>query len=127
MNCEDVKFGSGDCAYNIMLPYLVDGKPKTVTVDKCLLFEVVSLWESGIKTTGCCCGHGETMLAVISVKPEYNDKMRELGYKKHKLVENAYIPKTGIEYGYIDKGFNWWDKPVSEQTLREAGVEVDDG
>ncbi len=128
MMCGDIGFGTYDCAYNIMLPWLTkfpwedesERRGKYVAIDKCLLKEVVGLWEMGIKTTGCCCGHGKPELAFIGVAPEYIERMKELGYAvQHNPCrpgdEDSFVPKTAIEYGEIDKGFNWWDeKEVSD-------------
>ena len=122
MLCKDVGFGTYNCAYNIMLPYLVKDptepeaapQPKTVAVDKCLLPEILRLWEAGIKTTGCCCGHGQANMAFIGVRPEYIDRMKEMGYKVffnscRPGDEASFIPMTKLEYGDADRGFNWWD------------------
>lgn len=127
MNCKDIKSGSYDCAYNIMLPYLVKdptepNKPqhtKWVSVDKCLLPEILQLWEKGIKTSGCCCGHGR-LEPFIGVMPEYISQMKELGYETQfntcrPADEDSFIPKTEFKYGSADKGFNWWG--------RERGIE----
>lgn len=119
MNCTEIDFGTYNCAYNVMLPYLVnDGtgkmKSKTVAVDKCLLPEILRLWEEGIKTTGCCCGHGRND-PFIGVKQEYIPQMKSLGYSvAHNPCrpddEDSFVPKTKIQYGSADKGFNWWDE-----------------
>ena len=122
MQCKDVGFGTYNCAYNIMLPYLVKDptepeaapQPKYVAVDKCLLPEILRLWEAGIKTTGCCCGHGRPEMAFIGVRPEYIDRMKELGYTVFYNScrpgdEDSFIPMTKLEYGDADRGFNWWD------------------
>ena len=122
MLCKDVGFGTYNCAYNIMLPYLVKDptepeaapQPKYIAVDKCLLPEILRLWEAGIKTTGCCCGHGRADMAFIGVRPEYIDRMKEMGYKVafnscRPGDEDSFIPMTKLEYGDADRGFNWWD------------------
>lgn len=117
MKCSEIGFGTYNCAYNIMLPYLVDSdsakQSKTVAIDKCLLSEVVSLWEQGIKTTGCCCGHSKQG-AFIGVKEEFIPRMKELGYKVRLNAcrpddEDSFVPKTKFKYGEANKGFNWWD------------------
>lgn len=123
MKCEEIEFGTYNCAYNIMLPWLVKDpcdpdapkEPMTVCVDKCLLPEVVSLWERGIKTTGCCCGHGKSDMAFIGVSEENIEKMKELGYEVafnpcRPNDEDSFVPKTKLKYGDADKGFNWWDE-----------------
>lgn len=123
MECRDIGYGTYDCSYNIMLPYLVtdplnpDEKPrtKTVCIDKCLLPEIVKLWELEIKTTGCCCGHGNSKNSYIGVLPEYIERMKALGYKVRfnpcrPCDEDSFIPKTIIQYGSAERGFNWWDE-----------------
>lgn len=114
MKCEDIGFATYDCAYNIMTPWIGDdGVAHMIAVDKCLLTEVVSLWEKGIKTTGCCCGHDKGK-PFIGVRPEYIQKMKDLGYQVQENDcrpgdEDSFIPKTIFHYGDADKGFNWWD------------------
>lgn len=127
MKCSDIGFGTYDCAYNIMLPYLVSDptepdaapQPKTVCIDKCLLPEILFLWENGIKTTGCCCGHGKRDMAFIGVIESDIPKMKALGYKVwfndcRPGDEDSFVPQTRIHYGEINLGFNWWDVGVEE-------------
>lgn len=104
----------GRCAFAVSLPYMVThvgatplAKPekKTVSIDRCLLYEVSLLWERGIKTTGCCCGHGKAP-AYISVKEEFTDVMKRLGYKpiKNELRpedRTMFKPQTHLRYGTI--------------------------
>ena len=117
MKCADIQFGTGECAYNIHQPWLVEGKPYMANIDKCLLPEILRLWEIGIKTTGCCCGHGkpEMQPPYIGVREEYIGQMKAMGYEvqpnKHNPgAEDSFKPKTKLVYGDADKGFNWWDK-----------------
>ncbi len=122
MKCIDVKEGTYNCAYNIMLPYRVKfdwedeskAETRTVAIDKCLLPEVLNLWEMGIKTTGNCCGHGQSDKSFIGVKDEFIPKMKELGYTVWKNPfrpddEDNFIPKTILNKENANCGFNWWD------------------
>lgn len=88
-----------------------DDYKETVGVDACLAEEIKSLWKQGIKTTGCCCGHGRN-LGFIEVRDEYISEMEKLGYQ-HYIYEDefggaerkdAFIPKSyGHEYaGYSE-------------------------
>jgi hypothetical protein len=52
---------------------------KTVSIDKCLVKEIKSLWKLGIVTTGCCCGHKQH-LPYIGVEDEYIETMKTMGY-----------------------------------------------
>lgn len=115
MNCSDVGFGTYNCAYNIMPPFKTgfNNEYKYVAIDKCLLKEVISLWEKGIRTTGCCCGHGK-LEPFIGVEFDDIQKMKDLGYKvqfnKYRPNDDdSFYPKTIINYGEINKGFNYWD------------------
>ena len=123
MNCGDIEFGTYDCTYSIMLPwptkFLWEAESERchryVAVDKCLLPEILKLWEMGIKTTGCCCGHGKQKLAYIGVSPEYIPRMKELGYQVQFNScrpddEDSFVPKTELKYDSADKGFNRRDK-----------------
>lgn len=128
--------GNGDCTYNIMLPYYVRTcgdadvapEPKTVNIDKCLLREVLDLWEQGIKTTSVCCGHGKLVHRHISVMPESVDKMLALGYRPQRFMADkqgaSFFPQTlAVFHLDIDKGFNWWtEQPLNkEATSQEVG------
>lgn len=111
IQCEDIDYGTYQCAYHIYVPWLCklpyehdsQKKPKVVSIDKCLLPEVLRLWEMGIKTTGCCCGHGRSK-PFISVAFEDIQKMKELGYKVQynscrPYDEDSFVPKTELRYG----------------------------
>lgn len=137
MICENIGFGTYNCAYNIMLPWLTKDplspdsppKPHTVAIDKCLLPEIIRLWEMGIKTTGCCCGHGKQYMAFIGVVPEHITRMKDMGYKVQFNPcrpddEDSFRPKTELQYGFADKGFNWWD---NYSTILNECEEVSDG
>ena len=106
MKCNKAKIGTYDCVYCIMPPFetgCFEKKFKFVSIDKCLLREILDLWEQGIKTTGCCCGHGTTE-AYIGVEFEDIDKMKALGYKiqynpSRPNDEDSFYPKTLVDYG----------------------------
>lgn len=65
---------------------------KQVSVDACLADEIMHLWERGIITTGCCCGHnkGEPYIGVL---PEFERVMVSIGYKPTGH-ESTFYPKT---------------------------------
>lgn len=72
-----------------------------IIVDECLAEEIQYLWSQGIKTTGCCCGHG-CDLGFIQVDSDSIKKMKELGYQHYLYIDkindgtrlDAFIPKT---------------------------------
>lgn len=51
-----------------------------VAVDECLQDEILYLWSKGIKTSGCCCGHGQYD-GFINIFDESIDDMISLGYE----------------------------------------------
>lgn len=108
--CADVPFQTYECCYHITLPWLCKypwedddmKEPMTVSIDKCLLPEILELWEIGIKTTGCCCGHGKHD-AFIGVDFDDIQKMKDLGYEVYHNEcrpndEDSFIPKTVLCY-----------------------------
>ena len=111
IRCEDIDYGTYQCAYHIYVPWLCklsyeddsQKKPKLVCVDKCLLPEILKLWEMGIKTTGCCCGHGRTA-PYIGVDFVDIQKMKDFGYQVQYNPcrpddEDSFVPKTKLYYG----------------------------
>lgn len=81
-------------------------------LDRCVAEEVMQLWILGIKTTGCCCGHGKDN-SYIGVVDEDIEKMRIMGYKNrhnkcrpndkdsfipmgHKNLSRVYGGKDGV-------------------------------
>ena len=117
MRCRDISFGTYDCSYGIWTPFKCgyDNEFKLVAIDKCLIKEIIDLWEHGIRTIGCCCGHGDAKQAFIQVELEDIPKMKALGYEEHfdacrPTAKDAFNPKTVLTYGEIQKGFNLWEE-----------------
>lgn len=88
-NCKNIKIGSYD--NQIMLPIpkhmkeyknnrIEAGLTPFICIDKCLEKEIEYLWDLGIKTTGCCCGHN-VHKGFIGVYNEDIENMKELGYE----------------------------------------------
>lgn len=109
--CVGIPFQAYECCYHITLPWLCEDSwgedkslkvPTVVSIDKCLLPEILELWEMGIKTTGCCCGHGKHG-AFIGVDFDDIQKMKDLGYEVYYNEcrpddEDSFIPKTVMKY-----------------------------
>ncbi len=80
-----------------------ESKPKTrVTVDRCLAPEIRTLWHVGIRTTGCCCGHGGS--GFIGVVDDDIPAMELLGYEHaphptYPERRDNFIPKTKVPDG----------------------------
>lgn len=91
--CDNIPYGSYICYKPI--------EELGINVDKCLVSEIKSLNEHGIKTVGCCCGHGKSQ-GYIQVRRGYGNKMEALGYEKLPIDENGnghncFKPKSKIE------------------------------
>lgn len=77
---------------------------KGVSIDRCLADEVSGLWERGIETLGCCCGHGARTASYIQVVPEHCAAMGDMGYRRQPEIvlpggdvmgSWCFRPKTG--------------------------------
>lgn len=54
---------------------------RILSLDRCLIPEVQSLWVRGITTVGCCCGHMRAD-PYIQVNQFDSEAMRRLGYRQ---------------------------------------------
>lgn len=89
-----------------------DDYKDAIQVDLCIAGEIVWLWDEGIKTTGCCCGHGKN-LGYIQVTDDCIEKMRALGYQNYIYPDefggierkDAFIPMSTfhIHEGYSEE------------------------
>ena len=103
--CKNVEIGSYDNqiivdAPKFMLPLvncLGEEKEPKICLDKCIANEVLSLWNLGIRTVGCCCGHNKAK-SYIQVKDVCIDKMIELGYVGPFNI-NCFTPKS-VKFNY---------------------------
>ena len=74
------------------------GLSPKICVDACLESEIKQLWDLGIKTNGCCCGHNK-LIPFIGVFEEDIDKMLQMGYVTQTNPTNlerydSFYPKT---------------------------------
>lgn len=93
------------------IPYNSSKGYKTeIPVDDCISEEIKDLWNKGIKTAGCCCGHGIS-LGYIQVTDDCIEAMEQLGYE-HYIYQSefggverkdAFIAKT---YGHNYDGYS---------------------
>jgi hypothetical protein len=52
-------------------------------IDPCIMAEIQSLWDAGILTHGCCCGHNSAdakCFPFVNVADEHIEEMLALGY-----------------------------------------------
>ena len=83
--CENVEVGTYANQINIIPPEW--SSREFISIDRCLKEEIEYLWDEGIITHGCCCGHKE-VLPFINVEEEQYERMIELGYT---LLTNPHI------------------------------------
>lgn len=132
--------------HNFLLKNIIIGtklediyKNDEILIDKCLAQEIQTLWQKGIHTRGCCCGHGKE---TGSIEVERTDlgKMIELGYEWYtdypdefggKNRFDAFIPKSkcycGIKEKRIVETINkniTSTKPISVIFIRSNGEEL---
>lgn len=83
-----------------------------IEIDACLKEEIEKLWSKGIKTCGCCCGHGRN-LGFIQVSDENIESMKKLGYTNYIYPikfggsdrKDAFIP---MMHSHIYDGYSKW-------------------
>lgn len=86
--CNNVELGSYDNQVTLKRPEHMQGRQEgssgdTICVDACIENEIKWLWELGVHTTGCCCGHNK-IDGFIGVIDSDIDFMLELGYTVQK-------------------------------------------
>jgi hypothetical protein len=70
---------------------LQKGYEPTVCVDNCIVDAIDQLWDRGIETTGCCCGHNFER-AWVNVHPDDYIAMFELGYEQRPVeVRDGHV------------------------------------
>jgi hypothetical protein len=80
-----------------------------IRVDRCIAKEIQWLNAQGIRTEGCCCGHGKSYPEAL-IKPSSIFKAKELGY--------IPIPYPNSEYFEIELKSDEAHKcPVKENSL----------
>lgn len=101
--CDNMKTGSYKNKTVLKIPKELNLYKEVthVTVDTCMVSEILDLWAKGIGTYGCCCGHNKH-LPMINIREEDLDKVAKLGYvvqtnfngrENIKRVDTIY-PKT---------------------------------
>jgi len=99
--CINVKTGSYDNQVVLKAPDHMANRDigscmtarETFCIDKCIAEEVQSLWDLGITTVGCCCGHNKP-IGYIQVIQEDINQMIELGYEIDTGSIGAFFTKT---------------------------------
>lgn len=108
-NCRQITL---KCPEKLIPVNIGKGYREKITMDACISYEVHDLWKKGIRTMGCCCGHGR-MLGFIQVVEDDITKMEGLGYQHYiyqdrfggKERKDAFIPKCNkhIYDGYTER------------------------
>ena len=73
--CKNIGMGTYDNQVRLTTP-----QGKIVGIDTCISTEIFQLWDLGITTIECCCGHNKQRGYVI-VEEKDIPKMLELGYQ----------------------------------------------
>lgn len=100
-DCQGVEIGSCDNQVELPRPPHMpasEGAASTICVDACLAEEIQALWQQGITTTGCCCGHNR-LPGFIGVTDDDIPRMLALGYRvAHNKMrpgdDDSFYPKS---------------------------------
>lgn len=89
--CKNIDIGS----YKNQVTLINWWNGNYVCVDKCLMDEILELWDEQIQTTGCCCGHNKAIPYINTLETDF-EKMIELGYRwwKNEYGVICYEPKS---------------------------------
>lgn len=99
--CKDSPIG--ECKCYVEIKSTPQSGIKSICVDTCLQDEVYNLIKKhGIRTLGCCCGHG-TNAPYIQVDEHDVEDMVMMGYKQLPIDENGngkwcFKPKTFLDF-----------------------------
>lgn len=88
--CKNITFGSKECEKQKVIlptPKQWNCSKEAICIDPCVVDEIKILWQYGVRTYGCCCGHNITE-SMVNVDDKDIDFMIKLGY-----VQN-HIDKT---------------------------------
>ena len=83
-NCHSYNADTGSAAETILHKpeYLFGSTSRSeVSIDACIVDVIKHLWNNGITTHGCCCGHNKNKPSVIiqdSCVSEYSERVRSL-------------------------------------------------
>jgi len=91
--CAQIEYGSYNCYETTYFD---------ACVDRCLKTEIEYLNKIGIKTIGCCCGHGKD-IGFIQVDLDSCDKMINCGYEVRPIEDNGHGQQC-----FIPKSELWW-------------------
>lgn len=88
--CVNVEIGSYDNQVTVRIPphmseyrdnRVAAGLSPYVCIDRCVFEEIEGLWLLGVKTSGCCCGHGKEIAYVGVLDDKDVQIMESLGYE----------------------------------------------
>ena len=68
-SCINIEIGSYD--NQILVIDSPKWSIKSLSIDTCIIDEILFLWKMGVKTTGCCCGHNKAG-SYITIRGEYH-------------------------------------------------------
>jgi|SRR5882757_1761064 len=98
--CINIEVGSYDNQTFVHSPAHMP-KENGYCLDRCIAEEVMILWQLGITTTGCCCGHGK-LPAFIGVEFQDINVMKSFGYNVH---HNSLRPEDEDSFTPMGKDF----------------------
>jgi hypothetical protein len=102
-SCHGTKkdFGTYNNKEKLTIPYEweTSKQSREIMVDSCMVTEIKWLWNNGIRTIECCCGHGVNN-GYICVDDPFVEKMELLGYQNLKEKPerfDLFYPKRRIK------------------------------
>lgn len=96
---KEIKVGTYENSVGVLAPW-----GKIVTVDRCVLPDILTLWfDCGIPTIESCCGHNMDN-GYIAVDGRYEQRMLDMGFK---YSEGCYINSEGVATSHLYRRDLW--------------------
>lgn len=96
--CSGIPFGTDENKVWVKMPddWKSSSKDRLIWADACMVYELHTLWKNGVRTNGCCCGHGKYLASIVVDKTSI-EKMVNLGYENHP----DYIDRQDVFIGKL--------------------------
>lgn len=59
-------------------PPQITDRPNGICIDSCIAETIKLLWQAGVETLGCCCGHGKSSPSLVIASHESGERVKQL-------------------------------------------------
>lgn len=140
-NCKDITPQSKECYEQMITIEIPDhmstyrnnrveaGFSSKVSIDPCIFVEIWQLWQKGIITYGCCCGHNGKNPSFVNVDESNIQQMLDMGYLPNhqdlQRMDTFALKSAGGHYANTEKS-NCTIFDVSESLPSDDEIKLTD-